>query len=396
MSNSAIEKLNGSGHSGLDIHAGGVDLKFPHHENEIIQSEAYLNSHQWTNYWLHTGHLNIKGLKMSKSLKNFITIRQALEVHSARQIRLCFLLHKYNAPMDYGDSTMAHAVSIDKIFSEFFLNTKAALRMLDVSNCQRLGAKELGLLACMERCKVRVRESLLDDFDTPSAIGNLMDVVKDCNRYMEDGTVRVSTLSTVAKYVTSVLRMFGLMCLGESDIGFPLDVSGSTGCAISKEDLLSPYLDALTNFREAVRVSAIKQDVSAILEAADSLRDDILPDLGIRMEDKGSGNDVITIWKLDDPEALRKERLQKLQLKTDKLALKEENIRKAAAKEAQARIRPDDLFRARLDLYSAFDDNGLPILDSNGLPLTKGATKKLQKDMEKQKILYDKQSADHN
>ena len=82
-------KVRGS----LDVHAGGVDLKFPHHENEIAQSEAFSGSHQWVNYWLHTGHLNIKGFKMSKSLKNFITIRQALEKHSARQIRLCFLLH---------------------------------------------------------------------------------------------------------------------------------------------------------------------------------------------------------------------------------------------------------------------------------------------------------------
>ncbi|RYY77727.1 hypothetical protein EON63_18230, partial [archaeon] len=99
----------------LDIHAGGVDLKFPHHENEIAQSEAYANSKQWVNYWLHTGkfvrdihhipyppytihhlgHLHIDGAKMSKSLKNFITIRAALGAFTHRQMRMLFLLHKY-------------------------------------------------------------------------------------------------------------------------------------------------------------------------------------------------------------------------------------------------------------------------------------------------------------
>ena len=63
----------------LDLHSGGVDLKFPHHENEVAQSEAYLGSSQWSNYWLHTGHLHIEGRKMSKSLKNFITIQDALK-----------------------------------------------------------------------------------------------------------------------------------------------------------------------------------------------------------------------------------------------------------------------------------------------------------------------------
>ena len=60
----------------MDIHAGGSDLKFPHHDNELAQSEAYYDNHQWVNYFFHAGHLHIKGLKMSKSLKNFITIRQ--------------------------------------------------------------------------------------------------------------------------------------------------------------------------------------------------------------------------------------------------------------------------------------------------------------------------------
>lgn len=61
--------------SNMDIHSGGIDLAFPHHDNELAQSEAYYNCNQWVNYFLHTGHLHIEGMKMSKSLKNFLTIR---------------------------------------------------------------------------------------------------------------------------------------------------------------------------------------------------------------------------------------------------------------------------------------------------------------------------------
>lgn len=74
----------------IDIHAGGEDLKFPHHDNSIAQTEAYLKSEQWINYFLHTGHLNIKDKKMSKSEKNFFTISEVLEKYTSRQV---FLTH---------------------------------------------------------------------------------------------------------------------------------------------------------------------------------------------------------------------------------------------------------------------------------------------------------------
>lgn len=65
--------------SNIDIHSGGIDLAFPHHDNELAQSEARFDNQQWINYFLHTGHLHIEGQKMSKSLKNFITIQEALK-----------------------------------------------------------------------------------------------------------------------------------------------------------------------------------------------------------------------------------------------------------------------------------------------------------------------------
>merc|ERR1711860_142578 len=110
----------------IDVHAGGYDLKFPHHDNELAQSEAYFGCNQWIRYFLHSGQLTIAGCKMSKSLKNFITITEALERYSARQLRLTFLLHSWKDTLDYSESTMDLAKSYEKTLNVSFdscLNT---------------------------------------------------------------------------------------------------------------------------------------------------------------------------------------------------------------------------------------------------------------------------------
>ena len=372
----------------LDVHAGGVDLKFPHHENEEAQSAGYMGCKQWTNYWVHTGHLNIKGAKMSKSLKNFITIREALEMHSARQIRFCFILHKYNSTMDYSADTMAQAVDVEKRFTEFFHNIKAVLRReKNFGGPQYVGTQEESLFAHFERAKKSVRVALLDDFDTPVAIKKLMELIREVNKYLEDGGANGAALNSVAKYVTSILKVFGLIT-ESSEIGFPLD-QGEAG-AVGKEQIMAPLLDALTKFRELVRVAAINKDPKAVLAAADELRDDVLPDLGVRMEDKGSGVDLVTIWKLDNPEVLKMEKMQRQKAKEDKEKARLEAERRAKEKEEKAKIAPENLFTSLTNMYSAFNEKGIPTHDVEKEPLSKGQVKKLSKEWEKQKDLHEK------
>lgn len=101
----------------LDIHTGGVDLKFPHHDNEMAQSEAHFGTSEWVKYFLHSGHLTIAGCKMSKSLKNFVTIQDALSKYSARQLRFAFLLHAWRDTLDYSQNTMECAVQYEKMFN---------------------------------------------------------------------------------------------------------------------------------------------------------------------------------------------------------------------------------------------------------------------------------------
>lgn len=113
----------------IDVHYGGSDLKFPHHDNELAQSEAYYKSEQWINYFLHCGQLYIKGLKMSKSLKNYRTVRDILGLHSSREIRLLFVMHQYDTLLNFDPDTSFQEISEkDKMFHQFNLNSQTFLR----------------------------------------------------------------------------------------------------------------------------------------------------------------------------------------------------------------------------------------------------------------------------
>jgi cysteinyl-tRNA synthetase len=241
MASDVLKKLFGG--DCMDIHSGGVDLKFPHHHNEMAQAEAECGCSQWVNYFVHmnTIHLEIKGSKISRSAKNGITIQQALEHNSARQIRLLFLLHKYNAPMDYGDNTMSHAVVMEKLFVEFFHNVKACLRRHGISEIQTWSTNTIELQQTLSDTMVKVDNALKDDFDTPKTISLLTDLVRATNVYLESDSVVGLMVRSVASYITSILKMFGLIV--NDSIGF------QEGAGVgSREQVLEPILDALMEF----------------------------------------------------------------------------------------------------------------------------------------------------
>lgn len=119
--------------------------------------------------------------------------------------------------------------------------------------------------------------------------------------------------------------------------------------------------------------------------------DDQLPELGVRMEDRGCGDgNTLTVWKLEDPQVLRKERLQKEAMKEAKEQQRLLALKKQQEKDEKARQHPRDMFRNQTELYSAFDSDGLPTHDSKGEPLAKAAVKRLQKEWAKQKEAHEK------
>jgi cysteinyl-tRNA synthetase len=203
-------------------------------------------------------------------------------------------------------------------------------------------------------------------------------------------------LASAARYITSILRTFGLVEDG-SEIGFPLAGANSgDGVGGSKEQLLTPYLDILTDFRKQVRMAAMAGDTASVLSLVDSLRDEVLPKCGVRMEDKGSGDAADTVWKLEDPETLLKEMSQKESVRQAKLKQKEDAAKLQLERDERAKVAPSTMFLNQPLLYSQYDAEGVPTHDQAGEPLSKGVLKRLQKEFAKQKEVHDKYNAKQN
>ncbi|XP_039389721.1 cysteine--tRNA ligase, cytoplasmic isoform X3 [Mauremys reevesii] len=376
----------------MDIHGGGFDLRFPHHDNELAQSEAYFENDHWVRYFLHTGHLTIAGCKMSKSLKNFITIKDALKKHTARQLRLAFLMHSWKDTLDYSNNTMESAIQYEKFLNEFFLNVKDILRApVDlIGQFQKWEFRETELSKSFYDKKAAIHEALCDNIDTRTVLEEMRSLVSQSNSYIAaKKTARQMPnrllLESISSYLTQMLKIFGAIENDEA-LGFPV---GGNGQNINLESTVMPYLQVLSDFREGVRQIAREKRVTEVLQLSDALRDDILPELGVRFEDHEG---LPTVVKLVDRETLLKEREEKKKIEEEKKRKKEEASRKKqeqeAAKLAKMKIPPHAMFKSELDKYSKFDENGFPTHDTEGKELSKGQMKKLKKLYEAQEKLH--------
>lgn len=395
----------------FDIHSGGCDLKFPHHDNEIAQAEAYYDSGKdWVNYFVHSGHLSISGCKMSKSLKNFITIRQALKDYTARQLRFAFLAHGWAETLDYSPNTMNTALSFEKSFNEFFLNVSDIFRRKFHKSQDPEGTT---LRTCEQFKKWtdedkrlnqefidtvnKVDLALCDNFDTRTTLNILSSLVKECNKRPE---IDLTLLRDIAGYIENILDIFGT---GFSDFRNKMSAMVNPQSGSSKDnandEAVIKYVEALAQFRADIRkISRTKQEdkgdsIKQILALCDSLRDQTLPNLGVRLEDKEiDGNPFVV--KLVDPETLARERALAEKMEHEK-KLKEESarlekLRLQQEREAKMKIPPNKLFIEQTDKYSKFDEKGIPTHDNEGKEITKSALKKLQKLYNDQETKYNK------
>lgn len=367
----------------MDIHGGGVDLMFPHHDNEMAQAEAYHKCCQWVNYFMHAGHLHIKGLKMSKSLKNFITIRQALAEHTPRQLRLMFLMQPWDKPMNYSDQTVEDAKTKEKYFKNFFGAVKSVLRNDFVSERQGWTPADRALFANLNETQGKVHASLLDNLKTFEVIQHLVDLVTECNKYLTapaDTKPKNLLVKKVAVYVMKILRVFGVV-QGNETIGFGDSGSGEGG---SKEEVVGPFVDAFVDFREKIRAAAkAKSGPGEFLKHCDDVRDETLANLGIRVEDSTESS----IWKMDDPEAIRKEVEEKKQKAAEaaakKLQGKIDRLEMDIKKAQQSRVAPSEVFKtgSHAEKWGTYDDSGKPLTTKEGEPLSKTQSKSINKEL---------------
>ena len=241
----------------IDIHAGGMDLSFPHHENEIAQSEA-LTGKPFANYWLHSAFVNINNQKMSKSLNNFFTAREILEEYDADVVRFLMLSAHYRIQVNFSKELLDSA----KASMERLYNTVGNLEnLLDEITKQNMNNEEEKYLNSLDKYRDKYIEKMDDDFNTADAISVLFELSKDVNTNI--------TISASKELVTKALKLI-------RELGEPLGILQKT-----TKTSLEDEIEALIQERQNAR----KNKDFAL---SDKIRDD-LKARGIVLEDTSQG-----------------------------------------------------------------------------------------------------------
>lgn len=247
----------------FDLHGGGMDLKFPHHENEIAQSEA-ATGHKFVNYWMHNGFVQINEEKMSKSLGNFFTVRDVLAQYPAEVVRYFIVASHYRGPLHYSDENLEQArASLNRLY--------IALRGLPVIEAP-----------LADEYRERFDAAMDDDFNTPEALAVLFDLAREVNRTRELEPAQAARLAVTLRRLSEVL---GLL---QDDPNVFLQANIQTGQSMSAD---------LTTFSKADIEALIAQRRQARQQKnwgeADRIRNQLVA-AGIVLEDKPGG---VTQWR---------------------------------------------------------------------------------------------------
>ena len=242
----------------IDIHAGGEDLIFPHHENEIAQSEA-ANDSIFSKYWMHNAFLNIDGSKMSKSAGNFFTVRDIIAKYDPQVLRFFMLSAHYRTPLNFSDEIMAQA----KNGYERIVTAMSNLNYMieQAKDGSGISAEEQELLDKAREYETRFDEAMDDDFNTADAISVIFELVKFINSNTPEGS-SAEYLKALKKQLLTLTDICGLI-------------------VEKKEELLDADIEALIQARQDARKA---KDFAR----ADEIRQELL-DKGIILEDTREG-----------------------------------------------------------------------------------------------------------
>ncbi len=250
----------------FDIHGGGPDLTFPHHENEIAQSEAATGK-PYVHTWMHAGAVRVHQEKMSKSLGNFFTIREVLEVHDPEVVRYLLVASHYRSPINYAPEALAEARrSLERFYT--------ALDGVSLGNDDGVTDGKVDT-----RFGERFVAAMNDDFNTPEALSVLFDLVRELNRAGKDAPERVPALAQELRRLGGVLGLFG-----QDPQRF---LKGGQAALPLPEDEIEARIRRRTEAKQA-------RDFAT----ADAIRDELAV-LGIVLKDSREG----TRWVYETPQA---------------------------------------------------------------------------------------------
>lgn len=238
-----------------DIHGGGLDLIFPHHEAEIAQMEAASGKSPMVRYWMHTGFLNVSGEKMSKSLGNFITIRDLLEDHDPQVFRFFVLSTHYRSPIDFSEKTVEQAAKSMKRIQ------KTVERINELLSSSINSSEDEYFIGLLDDYRTKFLESMDNDFNTPEALAHIFNFVKELNKALDDKRPSEKVFKDIISFFNDFGEIMGFDLAGKSNDG---DISGE-------------LLDIIKDVRQKLREN--KE-----WELSDDIRGR-LNDLGIDVED---------------------------------------------------------------------------------------------------------------
>lgn len=240
----------------IDIHAGGQDLTFPHHENEIAQSEAYTDK-QFSNYWMHNGYINIDNEKMSKSLGNFILVHDIIQQIDPQVLRFFMLSVHYRHPINFAQDLVEAAQNgLER------LRTSRKNLVHRLESTANLAEKDEAVFEAIAQERANFKTAMDDDFNTANAIATLFGLSTVANKYLNETNTNAETLQALVDALDELAGVLGLT----------LNV---------KEELLDEEIDALIEARQQARKD---RDFAR----ADEIRDQ-LKDMNIILEDTRQG-----------------------------------------------------------------------------------------------------------
>mmetsp|Transcript_17450 Transcript_17450/g.25782 ORF Transcript_17450/g.25782 Transcript_17450/m.25782 type:complete len:686 (-) Transcript_17450:91-2148(-) len=376
----------------FQAHAGGIDLKFPHHTNEIAQSEAYHSDSnmlqqrkEWIPHWVHTGHLHIDGLKMSKSLKNFVTIKTLLKddhptilTSPADDFRLWCLgfAGSYRSPATYSEERIQEARHRREKIVQFLLLSSESIERFRNTTPKKWTSTEQNLCFMVGKATERAIKGLVDDLNGEAFVREIDNMVDLGKTYLQKNPNCPTEPLEVC--VTNIRELLSLVGFSNKTVRPELKNSTTNNEGISGGE--SKLIEEVVRFRSNVRSIALAdlggesaQAKREILSLCDDVREKTFPSIGLEVSDSNSNDNQWSSWKYCLPRTPNGS-----ETKGEKKQLKRKGI-------SLGEVAVEDFFKVGQyeGSFSQYDSDGIPLKKADGTAVSNRLLKKLLKKRKK-------------